>query len=78
LTWINFWGCRNITDAAVIALTENCEYLELELDNATYTSVTATGRQLIEDIKTRPKPPPLEEGWWLDDGTGPHCKGMMN
>jgi len=42
------------------------------------TKVSATGRQLIEDIKTRPEPPPLEEGWWLNDGTGPQCKGMMN
>jgi hypothetical protein len=29
-------------------------------------------------VRTRPKPPPLEEGWWLDDGLGPRCKGMMN
>jgi hypothetical protein len=42
------------------------------------TKVSATGRQLIEEIKMRPKPPPLEEGWWMDDGTGPCCKGMMN
>jgi len=68
--------CRNITDAAIIALAERCEYLEdISFDE---TNVSATGRQLIEEIKTRPKPPPLEEGWWMDDGTGPRCKGMMN
>ena len=72
--WLN--DCENITDAALIALAENCEYL----DNiyCEDTKVGATGYQLIEDIKTRPKPPPLEEGWWMDDGTGPRCKGMMN
>jgi hypothetical protein len=42
------------------------------------TKVTATGRALIKEIKTRPKPPPLEKGWWMDDGREPRCKGMMN
>jgi hypothetical protein len=76
LTFINLYSCRNITDAAVIALAENCEYLE-DID-CRGTKIGATGRQLIQEVKTRPKPPPLEEGWWLNDGTGPQCKGMIN
>jgi hypothetical protein len=78
LTTIDLSWCENITDEPVIALAENCEYLEnIYCDG---TKVTATGRALIKEIKTRPKPPPLEKGWWLDmdDGTGPRCKGMMN
>ncbi len=67
---------ENITDDMVIALAENCEYLE-DI-KCIYTKVSATGRQLIQEVKMRPKPPPLEEGWWMDDGTGPQCKGMMN
>ena len=85
LTWINlerYEDCENITDAAVIALAENCEYLEhidFDVDPGDEPSkVSATGYQLIEEIETRPKPPPLEEGWWMDDGPGPQCKGMMN
>ena len=76
LTSINFNACNNITNAGVMAIAENCEYLE-DI-KCFYTNVDATGRQLIEDIKTRPRPPPLEKGWWMDDGTGPQCKGMMN
>jgi hypothetical protein len=76
LTKINLHGCWNITDNAVTALAEKCEYLGILNCNA--TNVSATGHQLIEKIRTRPKPPPLEEGWWMDDGTGPRCKGMMN
>jgi hypothetical protein len=76
LTDINLGECYNITDAAIIALAENCKYLKKI--NYVSTKVSATGRQLIEEIKTRPKPPPLEEGWWMDDGTEPQCKGMMN
>jgi hypothetical protein len=77
LVWISMALCDNITDAAIIALA-NCDYLQA--CNSVCTKVTATGRALIEEIKTRPKPPPLEKGWWLDmdDGTGPRCKGMMN
>jgi len=83
LTKIDLSGCNNITDAAVIALSENCDYLQdcrLRRDTSRGGAVTSTGRALIEEIKTRPKPPPLEKGWWLnmDDGTGPRCKGMMN
>ena len=78
LIWIHLSRCRNITDAAIIALA-NCDYLQtciLRVD----TKVTATGRALIKEINSRPKPPPLEKGWWLDmdDGTGPRCKGMIN
>jgi hypothetical protein len=82
LTWINLEGDQgdedgnNITDTAVIALAEMCDYLKHCC--CWGTKVSATGRQLIEDIKTRPNPPPLEEGWWMDDGTGHQCKGMMN
>ena len=70
----------NITDTAIIALADRCEYLE---HIGCYvgdqpSKVSATGYQLVEKIKTRPKPPPLEEGWWMDDGLGPQCKGMMN
>ena len=77
LTWINLGFCLNITNAAVIALAENCEYLTIIACFNT-KKVTSTGYQLIQEVRTRPKPPPLEEGWWLDDGTGPQCKGMMN
>jgi len=76
LTMIKLRWCENITDAAVIALAENCEYLE-NID-CNRTKVSATGRQLIQEVETRSKPPPLEEGWWMDDGTGPQCKGMIN
>jgi len=82
LTTINLGFYESITDAAIIALAENCEYLEhidFDVDPGDEPSkVSATGYQLIEEIETRPKPPPLEEGWWMDDGTGPRCKGMMN
>ena len=76
LTKINLHGCYYITDTAVIALAERCEYLENIICDR--TKVTSTGQALIVEIETRPKPPPLEEGWWMDDGTGPRCKGMMN
>ena len=77
LTKINLDGCYYITDAAIIALA-NCDYLQYCTHKG--TKVTATGRALIKEINSRPKPPPLEKGWWLDmdDGTGPRCKGMMN
>jgi len=66
----------NITDESIIELHANCVYLHhVECYGP---KISATGRQLIEEIKTRPKPPPLEEGWWLNDGTEPRCKGMMN
>jgi hypothetical protein len=78
----------DITDTAIIALADRCKYLEIfecAEDNGLdliplrdNPKVTATGRRLVEDIINRPKPPPLEAGWWLDDGTGPQCKGMMN
>ena len=78
LTEINLYGCRNITDEAIIALAENCEYLE-DID-CHGTMVSATGRQLIQEVKARPKPPPLPEGWWLedDDYVGPVPRGAMN
>ena len=79
LMWISMSMCKNITDAAIIALA-NCDYLQH--CQRVGTKVTATGRALIKEINSRPKPPPLEEGWWLalymDDGTGPRCKGMIN
>ena len=76
LTDIYLGECYNITDAAIIALAENCEYLKKI--NCGSTKVSTTGRKLIQEVETRSKPPPLEEGWWMDDGTGPQCKGMMN
>ena len=76
LTSVNLEGCEDITDAAIFTLSKNCEYLENIL--CCHTKVTSTGQALIVEIETRPKPPPLEEGWWMDDGTGPRCKGMMN
>ena len=75
LVWISMALCDNITDAAIIALA-NCNYLKL--CNSVCTKVSATGRALIKEIKTRQKPPPLDKGWWLDDGREPRCKGMMN
>jgi hypothetical protein len=77
LTRIAATYIKNITDASIIALA-NCDYLQYCTHKG--TKITGTGRTLIEEIKTRPKPPPLEKGWWLDmdDGTGPRCKGMMN
>jgi hypothetical protein len=83
LIWISLSRCRNITDAAIIALA-NCDYLQhcdLRLRTRGRVSAgNATGRALIKEINSRPKPPPLEKGWWLDmdDGTGPRCKGMIN
>ena len=76
LTSVILDGCEDITDAAIFTLSKNCEYLENI--HFYHTKVTSTGHALISEIKTRPKPPPLEEGWWMDDGTGPRCKGMMN
>ena len=79
LTQIRFGFCRNITDDAIVALAENCEYVEdIDCDD---TQVSATGHQLAQEVKDRPKPPPLPEGWWFecDDYPGPNpCKGMMN
>ena len=75
LTTIDLSNCRNITDAAIIALA-NCDYLLVWVHED--TKVTATGRALIKEINSRPKPPPLEKGWWMDDGREPRCKGMMN
>ena len=76
LTNIDLGRCDYVTDTAVIALGENCEYLQ-KINGCHPRGIGWEGRQLIEDIKTRPKPPPLEEGW-QDDGTGPRCKGQMN
>ena len=77
LMWISMSMCKNITDAAIIALA-NCDYLQH--CQRVGTKVTATGRALIKEINSRPKPPPLEKGWWMDmdDGREPRCKGMMN
>ena len=75
LTNIGLGACHSITDTAIIALGENCEYLQ-EI-NVSYRGIVREGVQIIEEINTRPKHPSLEEGW-MDDGTGPRCKGQMN
>ena len=70
--------CSNITDAAVIALVERCAYMEFV--SCLLTKVSGTVEQLLDEAIARPKPPPLPEGWWLeDDGVGaPSLKGHIN
>jgi hypothetical protein len=82
LTNIDLGRCDYVTDTAVIALGENCEYLQkIHVLPVPFgcdpPGIGWEGLQIIEEINARPKHPSLEDGW-MDDGTGPRCKGQMN
>ena len=43
-----------------------------------FTTELLVQAKFERSIGKRKTPEPLPEGWWLDDGTGPRCKGPMN
>ena len=76
LRYVYFQYCDNLTDITIKALADYCNHLK----NVTIygKNISNIGYGLARHIETRPRHPPLEDKWWMDDGTGPSCKGMMN
>ncbi len=77
LKWISLACCRRITDAAVFALAEHCEYLDYI--NVKNTRVSEEGHRVVSEVAMRPKPAPLPD-YLLDPDRPPtpQQKGAMN